>query len=174
MSKAVVEQAKKDLQAAGVDLSGPCGAFAITNLTASRLKLGTVYKPAGNNCRERSVDGVMDKTGRFWDVLIDAGGANDPAFNPGDPIESSRYRDPEPVTLPPPPPPPVIGKPLTDWLATAAMIARLYQEELGRGLNDADIQGEANWLYHWREWGRDEAWIRARIRESPEWTQKHP
>lgn len=174
MSQAVVEQAKKDLLAAGVDLSGPCGAFAITNLTATRLKLGVVDKPAGNNCRGRATDVVMAKDGKAWDMLIDGGGKNDPAWNPIDPLEPSRYRDPEPVTLPTPQPPPPTGKPLADWLAMGATIDRLYHEELGRGLNDNDIQGEANWLFHWREEDQTIDWIRARVRESPEWKAKHP
>ena len=51
---AVVAQAKADLDAAGHDLSGPCGAFSITHRAAWRMRgegAGLLYKPGGNNCQ---------------------------------------------------------------------------------------------------------------------------
>ncbi len=110
MSAVVVAQAKAELEAAGADLSGPCGAFKITNLTAQKLRLGILDKPAGNNCQGYATDIVMERSGQAWDCLIDGGGANTPAWNQIDPVDASRYRDPiGSPTVPPvePPVPPV-------------------------------------------------------------------
>jgi hypothetical protein len=61
---------------------------------------------------------------------------------------------------------------LDDWLAFAPHLDALYQQELGRSAF-SDPQAFVNWAYHWREDAREIAWIRDRIRESPEWAQKH-
>lgn len=71
-----------------------------------------------------------------------------------------------------PVPVPVPGHALADYFTTRTMIRRLYREELNRDVI-ADPDALVNWIYHWREHGRDEAWIRARIRESDEWQDNH-
>ena len=78
-----VAQAKADLLAAGYDLSGPCGAFAIVNLTAWRLRsegAGLLSKPVGNNCDGYAPDIVAYRNGQIFDVLIDGGGENGPTW----------------------------------------------------------------------------------------------
>jgi hypothetical protein len=96
-----VAQAKADLQRAGVDLAGACGAAKITNLVAWRLrpqfgllgKLGgfrAVLRPDGScegggaptdTTREAGVasDYVIERgTWHGYDLLGDGGGRNDP------------------------------------------------------------------------------------------------
>jgi hypothetical protein len=96
-----VAQAKTDLQRAGVDLAGACGAAKITNLVAWRLrpqfgllgKLGgfrAVLRPDGScegggaptdTTREAGVasDYVIERgTWHGYDLLGDGGGRNDP------------------------------------------------------------------------------------------------
>jgi len=62
---------------------------------------------------------------------------------------------------------------LDDYFAWRDTLRRLYAEELARDIL-SDTDAFVNWTYHWREEGMTEAWIRDRIRESPEWQQKHP
>ncbi len=96
----VVAQAKADLQAHGVDLSGACGAVKITNLAAWRLRpqYGLLHKAGGNRAilkadgscltGEQSsdpegyaTDYVIDRaTGFGFDLLGDGGGANNPQW----------------------------------------------------------------------------------------------
>jgi hypothetical protein len=109
----IVAQVKADLQARGVDLSGPCGAFAITARVAWTLRstgAGLLDKPAGNNCQGRAVDILIYPDGTAFDILADSGGANGPSWNPIAPIDSDRWRAPvDPThspTNPPGPPPP--------------------------------------------------------------------
>ena len=100
MSIEVVQKTKQDLINAGVNIDGPCGAFAITNLTAERLNLGILYKPrpTENNCIVNGVgyaaDIVMSRSGRIWDILYDGGGLNTPVFNEGAAVNPDWYRDP--------------------------------------------------------------------------------
>lgn len=61
---------------------------------------------------------------------------------------------------------------LDDWLAWAPVLEQIYQEELGRSAF-SDQQAFVNWTYHWREGGHSADWVRARIRESEEWRQRH-
>lgn len=65
---------------------------------------------------------------------------------------------------------------LAEWDAAAQMIKRLYTDpaELGRRKDQLDLGELMNWMYHWREEGQDEATIRAEIRGSAEWKNKHP
>lgn len=108
----VVTHAKLELQIAGVDLTGPCGAFQITKLTAWRLhttdNAGLLSKPTGNNCDGFAVDIIAYPDGQIYDILIDSGGTNIPTWGDAGVVELSRYRsaiDPG-VILPPPPSPP--------------------------------------------------------------------
>ena len=132
----VVQKAKADLQAQGVDLSGPCGAFRITNLVAWRLRpaYGFLVKKGGNRAIVRAdgscvngdnpgdgyaTDYLINRTTFFgYDILGDGGGANVPQdFNTPetdpDMVNRNRANFAEPfdwgiVVGPhdPPPPPP--------------------------------------------------------------------
>lgn len=134
----VVATVKSDLQARGVDLSGPCGGFQITKRVAWILRAegaGTLDKPTGNACLGRAVDIIAYPDGHIFDILVDSGGANGPAWQDGGLVETSRYRpafDPgdtpaPPVVVPPPVfiPPPVVSVPGIDF---AAEFARLHAE----------------------------------------------
>lgn len=92
-----VQKAKSDLEAAGVDISGP-NAIRITNLVAFRLGYGLLYKEGGSRavlyddgsqCRWGddvrqpgfAVDYVIDPRTKFgFDILGDGGGANNPQW----------------------------------------------------------------------------------------------
>jgi hypothetical protein len=107
----VVRAVKADLVARGFDLSGPCGAFAITSRVAYRLRdegAGVLDKPVGNNCNGFSVDAICYPSGALIDCLADAGGANDPQWLDAGAVDPARYHevttDPD-ATLPPPPDP---------------------------------------------------------------------
>lgn len=130
----VVAAVKSELQARGVDLSAPCGAFQITKRVAWRLRAegaGLLSKPGGNNCEGYSVDYVVYLTGRGADILGDAGGANIPGWNEEtDPDFVARWRpafDPgdTPVVVGPPAAPPVILTPST--AALEALVRDLQQ-----------------------------------------------
>lgn len=114
MSFKDVQDVKDALVAAGKDLSGPCGAFEITKRVAWNLRAtgaGLLSKPSGNNCQGYAVDIIVYPDGTAYDMLIDSGGKNDPAWNktPDSPLDPSRYRpaiDPQDGSGPPIPPPP--------------------------------------------------------------------
>jgi hypothetical protein len=72
------------------------------------------------------------------------------------------------IVIPPPVP---VGKPLDAYIKFGHALDQIYFEELGRHLSDTEAV--PNWVFHWRENGKDEAWIRARIRESEEWKAGH-
>lgn len=93
----IVEKAKADLVAAGADLSGPCGAFRITNLVAWRLRpaYGFLVKKGGNraivledgrcvtefesNAPGYATDYLINATTKYgYDILSDGGTANGP------------------------------------------------------------------------------------------------
>lgn len=79
-----VAQAKAILVAQGVDLTTPCGAWAITDLAAWLLRAegaGILDKPTGNQCKGYGVDVIIYKSGKCFDVLVDSTGANTPAWN---------------------------------------------------------------------------------------------
>ena len=82
-SAAYVAAIKEQLQAQGVDLNGPCGAFAITKRVAWGLRgngAGLLSKPGGNNCEGFAVD-IVAFQDRAFDILSDGGGANGPSWN---------------------------------------------------------------------------------------------
>lgn len=130
----VVGSVKAGLQARGVDLSGPCGAFQITKRVAWTLRgdgAGTLDKPAGNNCEGRAVDIIVYPDGHGYDILSDGGGANGPAWNDvGIDNGAGRWR---PVTSDPdagvPPvvsgPPPIINIPPAQILDLSAVLAAI-------------------------------------------------
>lgn len=94
----VVANVKRELQQAGVDLSGPCGALRITNAVAFRAHYALLHKAGGfrailkedGSCLtgEQSsdpegfaTDYIIDpKTGFGYDLLGDGGGANNPQW----------------------------------------------------------------------------------------------
>lgn len=72
----VVAAVIADLIAHGVDLSGPCGSWAVTNevvkwLRPSEPDIGLIAK-GGNNCNGYSTDAIMYKDGVVFDILSDA------------------------------------------------------------------------------------------------------
>jgi hypothetical protein len=94
-----VAAVKAELQARGVDLSGPCGAFAITKRVAWGLRhlgCGLLSKPSGNNCEGFATDIVMfkDQGGNIIDVLGDGGGSNTPLWTVTDTVDPARWRPP--------------------------------------------------------------------------------
>jgi len=96
---AYVAEVKARLEAAGVPLSGPCGAFNITKQVAWDLRAsgyGLVAKPSGNNCEGYSVDYLCLQNGDGVDILSDAGGTNGPqwAEKPGEFAGQNRWREP--------------------------------------------------------------------------------
>lgn len=104
----LVASTKAALQAQGVDLSGPCGAFAITRRVAWALRaegVGLLSKPGGNNCEAMSTDYLVYQDGIGVDILGDAGGANTPAWQADyDPALLGRWvapTDPGSVGQPP-------------------------------------------------------------------------
>ena len=76
----VVRAVKARLEATGVPLDGPCGAFGDHQAGGGQLRAtgaGTLDKPSGNNCGGRSVDIIIAyPDGRLVDILSDAGGSN--------------------------------------------------------------------------------------------------
>lgn len=115
MSIEIVREEKALLEAAGVDLSGPCGSFRIVERVAWRLR-GEGYgllggkTPAQNGCTvggERySVDWIMKADGTGRDILGDAGGANTPQWGHEEHANPQFYRPAlEPMPLPTPPDP---------------------------------------------------------------------
>lgn len=113
MSLAVVQRVKQQLEASGADLSGPCGAFAITQRVAWTLRnqgYGLLDKPSGNNCRGYATDIVVDALGNYYDCLADGGGANTPQWPDTPEVgDVTRWRpalDPADAPLPVPVPVP--------------------------------------------------------------------
>ena len=138
MSVAIVQQVKAELEAAGVDLSGPCGAFKITHRVGWRLRhqgWGFVAKrPEQNGCTINSgrygVDVLAQQTGTCVDILINSETDNDPAWNLTGAIDPTTWRAPfEPPALsqpPQPPQPPIdVGQILTRLAWLSAQIAEL-------------------------------------------------
>jgi len=100
MSIEIVKQCKSDIINKGLKINGPCGAFMISNLVALRTGLGILWKPnpTENNCIHNgegfAADIVMERNGLIYDVLIDGGGLNTPAWNAKEPVNRDWYRDP--------------------------------------------------------------------------------
>ena len=80
----VVAAIKARLEAAGTDLSGPCGAFQVTKRVAWELRsqgFGLHFKGGGNNCEGFAVDYIIQAPTFFgFDILGDGGGANVPQW----------------------------------------------------------------------------------------------
>ena len=96
-SAAYVAAVKAWLIDQGVNLTGPCGAFAITRRVAWGLRdqgAGLLSKPAGNNCEGYATDIVMfhDAGGDIIDILGDGGHANTPMWSVTDRVDLARWR----------------------------------------------------------------------------------
>lgn len=79
---AYVAEIKAACQAAGLNLSGPCGAFEITKRVAWGLRqsgAGLLSKPSGNSCNSYATD-IVAYRDRAYDILGDGGGANNPTW----------------------------------------------------------------------------------------------
>lgn len=99
MNATYVAAVKAQLEAQGVNLSGPCGAFEITKHVAWGLRtqgIGLLSKPTGNNCQSYSTDYLVAGNGDGIDILSDAGGTNGPQWDvqPGEFTGSGRWRAP--------------------------------------------------------------------------------
>lgn len=109
-----VAAVKARLLAEGKDLSGPCGALAITKRVAWQFRAtgaGLLDKPNGNQCEGFATDIIAYPTGLICDILSDGGGVNGPQWGCGEVVDASRYRvavdpgdTPLPVPVPQPPP----------------------------------------------------------------------
>lgn len=124
MSIEVVKAVKASLEAQGVDLSGNCGAFQITQRVAWILR-GDGYgllggkNPAQNGCATHgdkfAIDWILKADGHGVDILGDAGGANNPQWSE-DEADPAFYRpafDPGDAPVPPDPPDPPDPPPAT-------------------------------------------------------------
>lgn len=80
---AMVQAVIAHLQARGISMSGPCGAYEITRRVAwafANRGAGVERKPGGTNCEGRSIDIVIFTDGMTIDMLVGAGGQNGPAW----------------------------------------------------------------------------------------------
>jgi len=97
MSAGYVAAVKAQLEAQGVNLLGPCGAFAITKRVAWGLRgagAGLLSKPGGNNCDGYATD-IIAFPDRAYDILSDGGATNGPNWNEtGVDDLASRWRPP--------------------------------------------------------------------------------
>jgi len=90
MSKDLVAMVKADLEQRGVNLTGPCGAFAITSRVAWTLRgegYGLIHKSAGQNGCDApggryAIDAVMLEDGQTFDLLVNGGGDEDKEGRP--------------------------------------------------------------------------------------------
>lgn len=73
-------QAKADLLASGVNLSGDCGAFRIVALAASRMPGAGFKMKGGTNCNGYSIKSIMFADGSDFEVLISPGTTNGPEW----------------------------------------------------------------------------------------------
>lgn len=104
----VVASVKATLVSQGVNLTGACGAFAITKNVAWQMKgsgAGLLSKPSGSNCNNFATDIIAYPDGYIYDILGDGGGANNPQWLPvgcgTNGTCASRYvAAPDPATLP--------------------------------------------------------------------------
>jgi hypothetical protein len=75
-------QAKAQLEAAGVNLSGDCGAFAIVDRAARNMGHGAGFKvKSGTSCNGYSIKSIMFPDGADFLVLISPGTTNGPTWS---------------------------------------------------------------------------------------------
>lgn len=156
----VVAQAKADCEAAGLNLSGSCGAIRITNLTAWRLGYKLLGKAGGTraclradmSCVTSGEPGYADgyiihvPTGYGADILKDAGNTNGPAWQPEteeaernlkswkDPLFDPAVMSGEPPTPPGPEPPnhDELEQRVTDLEAAVTILATQAEQDRAR------------------------------------------
>lgn len=139
MSEELVRKVKQDLEDAGVDLSGPCGAFEITQRVAWEMR-GEGYgllggkTPAQNGCSHEgeryAVDWILKADGQGVDILGDAGGANNPQWAEEE-ADPSFYRPAfEPAEIPETPEEPPVEPPdgSEDDYLTKEDLEPIYEE----------------------------------------------
>jgi hypothetical protein len=148
----VVANAKAALVATGVNLSGACGAFAITKVVAWQLRgegAGLLDKPGGNNCDGYATDIIAFPSGRIVDILVSGGDVNGPSWQDAGTVDPSRYRPamapaaapPPPVVVPPEPPAPIF-----DTAALETQIANLRADvDAGRAEAQAFYAQVGSW-----------------------------
>lgn len=147
MSLELVREVKAGLEASGVNLAGPCGAFEIVKRVAWKLGggAGLLHKrPEQNGCSvegERyAVDIVMYPDGRIFDCLIDAGGENGPLWHEGVALDPSLYRPAiQAIDLPtdPPLPNPVPDPDLAGRVAVLEAELDILKQEMAD--NEAEL-----------------------------------
>lgn len=113
----LVGRVKAELEARGVVLTGPDGAFEITKRVAWLLRAegaGLLAKDYGNNSDGFAVDIIAFSSGQIYDILINGGGdevdgvpvpgsGNGPAWNDAGIVDRARWRapfDPGPLPIP--------------------------------------------------------------------------
>jgi len=98
----VVTTVKAALVAAGHSLTGDCGAFDISKHVAWKLNTvgggtedaGLLDKPSGANCMGYAAGIICYPSGQIFDILGDAGGANNPQWLDDGLVDPTRYRAP--------------------------------------------------------------------------------
>lgn len=146
----VVACTKTALVAAGHDLSGPCGAFDITEHVAWALKAegaGLLGKTAGNNCKGYATDIIAYPNGTIFDILIDSGASNGPTWNP-DGTASPYHAAIDPgdgisCANATPPPPTVDLKPIEDQLAAQQQQITVLQNQVAQISSEQSAQRDA-------------------------------
>jgi len=99
LSVEYVAAVKRQLEAQGVNLIGPCGAFQITSRVAWGLRgagIGLLSKPGGNHCDGYAVDVlVLPNRTDIIDILSDGGGQNLPSWYEREhEVTADRWRPP--------------------------------------------------------------------------------
>lgn len=139
---AIVDSIKKFVVARGVDLKGPCGAFEITKRVAWFFRetgAGLHAKYTGERCGDYNSNIVIWQDGQYVDCLVDAGGANTPAWQleQGDgiywrpPVDPGDAVAPAPVPSPTPAPAPDPSKPDPRLEQLALLLPALERIEAG-------------------------------------------
>jgi hypothetical protein len=144
-----IQTIRETLQAQGVDLTGSCGAFAITHRVAWAVRaqgLGLVAKPYGEQCRGYKTDGLAFlHAGQLGviDILVDAGGQNEPSWIVDFPTQNLAIRwaapfDPGDPTPSPPAPPEssvdltLVLREITALQTQLEVQVKLLQEQIAR------------------------------------------
>jgi hypothetical protein len=147
MSVQAVQEAKDECLALGIDITGPCGALAITNRAAWKIPGAQLHlKTSGEQCNNRAAD-ILVVDHQVYDVLINAGGVNGqpgtgnvPSWQLKGPIGNVNDERP-PFPLEPPTPEPPIPSTITEaldeirWLCTIT-----YNQTVANGADLAAIK----------------------------------
>lgn len=151
----VVVRVKAQLEARGVSLAGPDGAFAITKRVAWALRAegaGLLDKPGGNNAGGYATDIIVYPTGQHFDILTDGGNTNGAQWADAGLVDASRYRpaiDPRdeqtaPVEPPPAPRDEVLLARLTsieDLVQIVALNVQALRQEVAKPVTFPNYSG---------------------------------